>query len=323
MLLEQVREKEALHLEFGSSNMLVGYHIPPFDFSVQGVTSMQTWREALDHLLETNNFPEFTARVFPTPCEGSCVLGIIENHVSIKNIECSIIDKAFDERWMVPRPPLKRTWKKIIIVGSGPAGLATADQLNRADKIDVVQRWVDLMAKEGVNFVVNANVGSDPTYSIEQLRVDNDVVILAVGSTKPRTFRFLDESYLEYILLRNFYMQNTNILLDSKLEDDYGHQKGATKFGKDLRSYEVLTKRFISGDNGEVKGVEIVRVQWMPWEEPPTWVEGRAFSDNFIGLELEDGGGRGTSDRYKAVELNEDPGKGESSLYSQCQAVSG
>ncbi|GJZ28103.1 glutamate synthase 1 [NADH], chloroplastic isoform X1 [Tanacetum coccineum] len=106
-------------------------------------------------------------RVCPVPCEGSCVLGIIENPVSIKNIECSIIDKAFDEGWMVPRPPLKRTGKKVIIVGSGPAGLATADQLNRVGHTMTVFKWVDLMAEEGVNFVVNANVRSDTTYSIE------------------------------------------------------------------------------------------------------------------------------------------------------------
>ncbi|GJT80490.1 reverse transcriptase domain-containing protein [Tanacetum coccineum] len=88
------------------------------------------------------------------------------------------------------------------------------------------------------------------------------------------------------------------------LDTDYGHQEAATKFGKDPRSYEVLTKRFISGDNGEVKGVESVRVQWLPWEEPTTWVEGRAFSDNFTGLELEDGRGRGTSDFFPLEEIS-------------------
>nr|GEY05835.1 glutamate synthase [NADH], amyloplastic-like [Tanacetum cinerariifolium] len=211
------------------------------------------WREALDRSLKTNNFLEFTGPVCPASCEGSCVLGIIENPVSIKNIECSIIEIAFDEGWMVPRPLLK---KKVAIVGSGPDGLAVVDQLNKvgyivtvfersnhigglmmygvpnmkADKINVVQRRVDLMAKEGVNFVVNANVGSDPTYSIKQLRVDNDTVILAVRSTKPMDLPVHGRELSGVNFAMKFLHANTKILLDSKLED--------------------------------VKGVEIVRVQW-------------------------------------------------------------
>ncbi|KAA3470531.1 glutamate synthase [NADH], amyloplastic isoform X2 [Gossypium australe] len=101
-----------------NSGCPIGNKIPKF----KELVYQNRWREALDRLLETNNLPEFTGRVCPAPCEGSCVLGIIENLVSIKRIECSIIDKAFEEGWMVPRPPLKRT---------GSAGLATADQLNR------------------------------------------------------------------------------------------------------------------------------------------------------------------------------------------------
>ncbi|KAM0034331.1 putative glutamate synthase (NADH) [Helianthus debilis subsp. tardiflorus] len=330
-----------------NSGCPLGNKIPEFNELVY----QNRWREALDRLLETNNFPEFTGRVCPAPCEGSCVLGIIENPVSIKNIECSIIDKAFEEGWMVPRPPLKRTGKKVAIVGSGPAGLAAADQLNRightvtvferadrigglmmygvpnmkADKIDVVQRRVDLMAEEGVNFVVNANVGTDPSYSIERLREDNDAVILAVGSTKPRDLPVPGRELSGVHFAMEFLHANTKSLLDSNLEDgkyisakgkkvivigggdtgtdcigtsirhgctsivnlellpqppqtrapgnpwpqwprvfrvDYGHQEAATKFGKDPRTYEVLTKRFISDENGSVKGLELVRVQW-------------------------------------------------------------
>ncbi|KAI3705734.1 hypothetical protein L1987_75975 [Smallanthus sonchifolius] len=330
-----------------NSGCPLGNKIPEFNELVY----QNRWREALDRLLETNNFPEFTGRVCPAPCEGSCVLGIIENPVSIKNIECSIIDKAFEEGWMVPRPPLKRTGKKVAIVGSGPAGLAAADQLNRvghtvtvferadrigglmmygvpnmkADKIDVVQRRVDLMAKEGVNFVVNANVGTDPSYSIEQLREDNDAVILALGSTKPRDLPVPGRELSGVHFAMEFLHANTKSLLDSNLEDgnyisakgkkvivigggdtgtdcigtsirhgctsivnlellpqppqtrapgnpwpqwprvfrvDYGHQEAATKFGKDPRTYEVLTKRFISDENGSVKGVEVVQVHW-------------------------------------------------------------
>src|ERR1700704_6297993 len=136
------------------------------------------WREAYERLFKTNNFPEFTGRVCPAPCEGSCVLGINEPPVTIKNIECAIIDKGFEEGWITPEPPTVRTGKKVAIVGSGPAGLAAAAQLNkaghsvtvfeRADRIGgllmygipnpkldkkIVQRRVDLLAKESGSFV--------------------------------------------------------------------------------------------------------------------------------------------------------------------------
>src|SRR5215510_7271647 len=143
------------------------------------------WREALERLHKTNNFPEFTGRVCPAPCEGSCVLGISEPAVTIKNIECSIIDRAFEEGWVVPEPPARRTGKKVAVVGSGPAGLACAAQLNRAghlvtvferdDRIGgllmygippmklekhVVDRRVKQMAAEGVTFVTGAWIGN-------------------------------------------------------------------------------------------------------------------------------------------------------------------
>ncbi|TMQ32842.1 MAG: glutamate synthase subunit beta, partial [Planctomycetota bacterium] len=146
------------------------------------------WREAIDRLHKTNNFPEFTGRVCPAPCEGSCVLGINEPPVTIKSIECPIIDKAFDAGWVVPEPPAKRTGKKVAVVGSGPAGLACAAQLNkaghwvtvfeRADRIGgllmygipnmkldkrSVQRRIDLLAAEGVTFISNCEVGKDIT----------------------------------------------------------------------------------------------------------------------------------------------------------------
>src|SRR5207245_5866612 len=146
------------------------------------------WWDDLERLLKTNNFPEFTGRVCPAPCEGSCVLGISESAVTIKSIECAIIDRAYEEGWITPQPPAKRTGKKVAVVGSGPAGLACADQLNkaghwvtifeRADRIGgllmygipnmkldkgVVQRRIDLMAAEGVKFVTNCEVGKDMT----------------------------------------------------------------------------------------------------------------------------------------------------------------
>src|SRR6266850_1512167 len=144
------------------------------------------WREALERLHKTNNFPEFTGRVCPAPCEGSCVLGISEPPVTIKSIECAIVDKAFEEGWITPEPPALRTGKKVAVIGSGPAGLAAAAQLNkaghlvtvfeRADRIGgllmygipnmkldkrLVQRRVDLMKAEGVTFVTDCEVGKD------------------------------------------------------------------------------------------------------------------------------------------------------------------
>src|SRR5947199_1744759 len=157
------------------------------------------WREALERLHKTNNFPEFTGRVCPAPCEGSCVLGISEPAVTIKSIEAAIIDKAFEEGWVVPEPPAKRSGKTVAVVGSGPAGLACAAQLNKAghtvtvfersDRIgglltygipnfklekQVVFRRVKIMEEEGIKFVTSANVGFN--VKVEDLRRDFDTI---------------------------------------------------------------------------------------------------------------------------------------------------
>ncbi|XP_044009737.1 glutamate synthase [NADH] isoform X3 [Aphidius gifuensis] len=167
------------------------------------------WQEALNQLLQTNNFPEFTGRVCPAPCEGACVLGISEPPVTIKNIECAIIDHAYEQGWIIPRPPLSRTGKCIAIIGSGPAGLAAAHQLNKAghvvhvyernDRIggllqygiptmklskQVVQRRVSLMAAEGIIFKTGIDIGK--TIKIEQLKNEFDAVLLCTGATWPR-----------------------------------------------------------------------------------------------------------------------------------------
>jgi len=167
------------------------------------------WKKALERLHKTNNFPEFTGRVCPAPCEGACVLGIIEPPVTIKVMEQAIIDRGFAEGWVLPQPPKGRSGKRVAVVGSGPAGLACAAQLNKAwhevtvferdDRIggllmygipnmkldkQIVQRRVDLMAAEGVRFETNVEVGT--TLSTSQLLGDYDAVVLCCGATKPR-----------------------------------------------------------------------------------------------------------------------------------------
>ena len=167
------------------------------------------WKEASERLHKTNNFPEFTGRTCPAPCEGSCVLGITDPPVTIKNIENAIVDRAWEEGWIQPHPPKTRTGKTVAIVGSGPAGLSAADQLNhaghevtvfeRADRIggllqygipnmklskEAVQRRVDLMSAEGVKFRTGVNVGAD--VDPNQLRSEFDAILLACGATRPR-----------------------------------------------------------------------------------------------------------------------------------------
>ena len=167
------------------------------------------WEEASERLHATNNFPEFTGRVCPAPCEAACVLGINEDPVSIKQIECTIADRAFDEGWVTPQPPAARTGKRVAVVGSGPAGLAAAQQLNRAGhhvtvferadrpggllmygipdfKLEKWRVWrrIDQMRAEGVEFRTNANVGVN--VSVADLKRDYDAMLLTGGSTQAR-----------------------------------------------------------------------------------------------------------------------------------------
>ena len=167
------------------------------------------WQAAIERLHQTNNFPEFTGLLCPAPCEGSCVLGINRDPVTIKSIELAIVDRAFDEGWIVPRPPANRTWRKVAVIGSGPAGLAAADQLNRAghsvtvfeksDRIGgllrygipefklekrVLNRRLDLLAAEGVVFRTRINVGDD--FAASDLTRDFDAVLLAGGAGRAR-----------------------------------------------------------------------------------------------------------------------------------------
>jgi glutamate synthase (NADPH/NADH) small chain len=309
------------------------------------------WREALERLHKTNNFPEFTGRVCPAPCEGSCVLGINESPVTIKSIECAIVDKGFDEGWITPEPPPIRTGKKVAVVGSGPAGLAAAAQLNRAghyvtvferaDRIggllmygipnmkldkEVVQRRVDLLAAEGVEFIVECEVGKD--YPAEKLRKEFDAVVLCGGATNPNDFFVKTEGRnLKGIhFAMDFLYGNTKALLDgaqrnghylsAKGKDvivigggdtgtdcvgtsmrhgcrslvqfellpkppderapdnpwpqwpkvykmDYGQEEAAAVFGDDPREYLIQTKKFVGAENGCVKELHTVRVEWV------------------------------------------------------------
>ena len=201
------------------------------------------WKEALARLLKTNNFPEFTGRVCPAPCEGSCTVGLNQPQVTIKTNECAIIDRGFKEGWIKPNPPKNRTGKKIAIVGSGPAGLACADELNKAghsvtvyerenriggllmygipnmklDKIEVVQRRIDFMNAEGIDFLTDIEVGKD--LAIETIQSEYDAIVLCGGATKPRDLpvegRSLDGVYFAI----DFLSANTKSLLDSDLKD--------------------------------------------------------------------------------------------------------
>ncbi|MDM5199192.1 glutamate synthase subunit beta [Fictibacillus enclensis] len=167
------------------------------------------WKDALERLMKTNNFPEFTGRVCPAPCEGSCTVEISSPAVTIKNIEQAIIDKGFENGWITPRIPETRTGKKIAVVGSGPAGMAAADQLNQAGhsvtvyeraeragglltygipnmklEKEVVERRVQLLTQEGIDFICSTEVGQDIT--ADQLKNQYDAVILCVGAQKQR-----------------------------------------------------------------------------------------------------------------------------------------
>ncbi|HEY2922637.1 MAG TPA: glutamate synthase subunit beta [Candidatus Binatia bacterium] len=200
------------------------------------------WKEALERLHKTNNFPEFTGRVCPAPCEGSCVLGLNDLPVTIKNIECSIIDNGFSEGWVIAEPPEKRTGKRVAVIGSGPAGLACAAQLNRAGhsvtvyeradrvggllmygipnmKLDkkIVQRRIDLMAAEGVKFITNANVGAE--IPATKLKQDFDAVAICTGATKARDLPIPGRELKGIYPAMEFLLANTKSLLDSQHKD--------------------------------------------------------------------------------------------------------
>ncbi len=202
------------------------------------------WQEALQRLRRTNNFPEFTGRVCPAPCEGSCVLGSIEPAVTIKDIEASIIDRGWEEGWLQPNPPKHRTGKRVAVVGSGPAGLACADQLNQAghtvtvferadriggllmygipnmklDKTEIVDRRVNLMRAEGVTFLTGVAIGTDAKWTSKRLRKDFDAVVLCCGATAGRDLTIENRDAKGIHLAMEFLTTNTRHQLDHKFD---------------------------------------------------------------------------------------------------------
>jgi glutamate synthase (NADPH/NADH) small chain len=196
------------------------------------------WREALERLHKTNNFPEFTGRVCPAPCEGSCTLGINSPPVTIKQIECNIIDRGWDEGWVFPEPPKTRTDKQVAIIGSGPAGLCAAAQLNKVghnvtvferadrpggllmygipnmklDKRDVLLRRIKLLESEGVKFICNANIGEnvEPQDILKKFQA----TILCTGATKPRDLAVEGRQLPGVHFAMDFLTANTRALLE-------------------------------------------------------------------------------------------------------------
>ena len=305
------------------------------------------WREALERLHKTNNFPDFTGRVCPAPCEGSCVLGIASPPVTIKNIECAIADKGWEEGWIKPEAPSARTGKKVAVVGSGPAGLCAAAQSNRAGhlvtvferadraggllmygipnmKLDkrLVLRRVQQMEEEGVIFRTGTNVGEN--YPADRLMREFDAVILCTGATKARDLPIEGRTLPGIHFAMDFLRANTQNLLDGRHNHppisaagkdvivigggdtgtdcvgtamrhgcrslaqleilprppqqrapdnpwpewpkvyklDYGQEEAAAKFGGDPRVYLTTAKKFEGDEQGRVKAVHTVQIDW-------------------------------------------------------------
>ena len=205
----------------------------------------EQWEDAFDRLFKTNNFPEVTGRVCPAVCEGACVLGITETPVAIKNLEFAIADKGIKSGWLKPKVPEVRTNRKIAIVGSGPAGLSAAQQLNsvghsvevyeRSDRIgglmmygipnmkldkSILDMRIEIMEKEGIIFHTNTDIGAPNSPSLENLINENDSVLLTTGATKPRDLAIPGREGDGVHFAMEFLGKNTKSLLDSKLKNN-------------------------------------------------------------------------------------------------------
>src|SRR5258706_13999274 len=196
------------------------------------------WKEALERLHKTNNFPDFTGRVCPAACKDSCVFGINATPVTIKNLGCPIIDRGWEQGWVVPEPPQVRTGKKVAVIGSGPAGLCAAAQLNKAghtvtvferadrvggllmygipnmklDKEKVVLPRIQHMEAEGVKFMTNTEVGVN--YPAAKLLSEFDAVVICTGATKPRDLPIEGRNLKGIHFAMDFLTANTRALLD-------------------------------------------------------------------------------------------------------------
>lgn len=355
------------------------------------------WKDALNRLIMTNNFPEFTGRVCPAPCEGACVLGINEDPVGIKSIECAIIDRGFDMGWMIPTPPKVRTGKTVAVIGSGPAGLACADQLNkaghqvivyeRADRVGgllmygipnmkldkkIVKRRTDFMADEGVVFKTNVAIGEDIT--LMDLKAKSDAVVIATGATVARDLPIKNRSLEGIHFAMEFLHRNTKSLLDSELTDgkhlsakgknvivigggdtgndcigtsvrhgatsvtnfellpqppnerardnpwpqwpriyrvDYGHTEVKQHMGQDPREYCVMSEDFVGDENGHVKGINTIRVEWTKsatggWDMKKIEDSQQFFPADLVLLSM---GFLGPEERVLGDEIEKDPRK--------------
>ncbi|MFB5664002.1 glutamate synthase subunit beta [Alteribacillus sp. HJP-4] len=319
------------------------YHLIPEwnDLVYQG-----QWKKALEREHQMNNFPEFTGMACPAPCEGACVLGINEPPVAIRAVERAIIEKGFEEGWVQPQPPRKRTDKRVAVIGSGPAGLACADQLNKAghnvtvfEKHDragglltygipemklpynIVERRLSLLKEEGITFLTSTEVGKE--FPVSVLYQEFDAVVLCGGAAVHRDLDVEGRNLKGIHFAMDFLHANTKSLLDSALQDgkyitakgknvivigggdtgtdciatairhnckslvqfdiyphkpserleenpwpqwpvihrvEYGQKEAASAFGKDPRTYEVLTKKFTGDENGRVKAVHTIQV---------------------------------------------------------------
>lgn len=310
------------------------------------------WQQAIFQLLQTNNFPEFTGRVCPAPCEGACVLGINSNPVAIKTIEVSIIEVAFERGWIKPQPPQFRTGKTVAVIGSGPAGLACAAQLNKAghlvtvfernDRVggllqygipsmklskQIVQRRVDIMTAEGIVFKTGVNVGKN--LDAKELHDSFDAICVATGATWPRDLNipgrelngihyamtFLETWQKQQMMQQGSTTKETKPTISAQdkrvvvigggdtgcdcigtslrqgaksitsfeimpkppasraddnpwpqwpkvLRTDYGYEEVKVLEGDDPRKFCVSSKKFVGDENGNVKGVETVQVEW-------------------------------------------------------------
>ena len=200
------------------------------------------WQQAYNRLKKTNSFPEFTSRVCPAPCEAACTCGLNGDPVTVKDNEHAVIEKAYAEGYAAAHPPKLRTGKKVAVIGSGPAGLAAADQLNkrghsvtvfeRSDRLGgllmygipnmklekwVIERKISVMKEEGVSFVVNADVGKN--YKVNKILRDFDRVILACGASNPRDINAPGRDGLGIYFAVDYLKATTKSLLDSNLED--------------------------------------------------------------------------------------------------------